>query len=874
MPRWERPQQGGPQKEGPGGSTAGGAQAGPQGLGRGLARGSGPGLPLGEAAQGAPGPLEAAGLAEEPTVAQALSEGLRRVGRRQRPEGALLEGAGVFAVFEDPEAGEGFLGLATLRDVARWPERIFADLVSAGPEEALGPEAPLAEAARRLEGRGGRALPVMERGRFLGAVTRSSLLCALLAREEALRAAWAASAAYHQVLIEHSPVAVAVCEGLCLRYANQQLGRLLGREPAELRGLPLGALAAEEDRGRLLALAEGCLGTLGGGVLEFAAGREGPRLRGYFQALEHAGRTLLCATFVDVTAERRAQGELELARQVFDCADEGFMVTDAQGRILTVNRAFTAVTGYRPEEVLGRTPAVLKSGRQDAAFYQAMWRRLAEEGRWEGEIWNRRKSGEIYPEWLKITAVRDRGGAVRHYIGTFYDITAQKQAAERLRRLSSFDPLTGLPNRLLARAELGRLVREEGPPGRVHAVLFIDLDHFKELNDSLGHGVGDQVLQIVGQRLEGTVRSLARGREPDLVARLGGDEFLILLRGLRRAADARRVAEQLLERLRRPLAVGGRTLLVSASVGIALHPADAEEVEELVRKADIAMYQAKQLGRGRCAFYSQEQDERLRQRMSLRQQVRQALRRHEFLLHFQPQLRLADRAVVGVEALLRWRHPQRGLLGPGAFLDLLLEDRAVEELDRWLLDEALARLRQCREGLGLPGLRVAVNLTPHQFYEPGLPGRLERALARAGLGPEALELEITEQLALNDLEGARRQLHRLRGLGVRVALDDFGTGYSSLNHLRQLEIQALKLDRSFVRRLPEDPRQQVIVRCLAEMARHLGIEVVAEGVETPQEEAMARELGCDLAQGYLYCPPVDPEGLAAPLAALGAGPQG
>ncbi|ROR34508.1 bifunctional diguanylate cyclase/phosphodiesterase [Inmirania thermothiophila] len=552
---------------------------------------------------------------------------------------------------------------------------------------------------------------------------------------------------------------------------------------------------------------------------------------------------------------RRALRELEYARIAFEKTSEGIVVTDRTGAILAVNPAFTRLTGYAPEEVIGENTRILSSGRHEPAFYEAMWRELAEQGQWQGEIWNRRKSGEFYPEWLNITAVREADGEITGYIGIFSDLSRVKAAEEQAAYLAQHDPLTGLPNRALLRDRIQQALAHARRAGERLALLFVDLDRFKDINDTLGHAAGDLVLKAVARRFARCIRA------DDTLARHAGDTFAVLARGIDQADDAARLAQCLLDALAEPVTVEGRQLFLRASIGIAVAPEDAEDPDSLLQHADAAMYEAASAGGGRYHFFAIALEEQARRRLDLEGALRKALERGELLLHYQPQVDLSDGAIVGAEALVRWRHPERGLIPPGEFIPVAEESGLVVPLGEWVLREACRQAYRWRVE-GLPPVRVAVNLSARQFAAGDLAELVERILDETGMEPHYLELELTESALMADTDRAARTLGALRELGVHVAVDDFGTGYSSMAYLRRFPLSALKIDQAFVRGLPGSEEDAAIVGATAALARALGLRTVAEGVATKAQWLKLLQLRVDEIQGELTGWSGPPEELA------------
>lgn len=559
-------------------------------------------------------------------------------------------------------------------------------------------------------------------------------------------------------------------------------------------------------------------------------------------------QTGVVTTLADITHQRESEENLRLADRVFDNSIEAVVITDTQGKILRVNPAFTTVTGYTPEEVLGQSPALLKSGRHDPEFYQGMWEHIANQGYWQGEIWNRRKDGRIYPEWLSISAVRDTAGRLTHYVAIFTDITERKTHEARIAFLAHHDLLTALPNRALMVERIERrLLRSQRDKSRF-ALLFLDLDHFKHINDSLGHEVGDHLLKEIAQRLGECLRA------SDSVGRLGGDEFLILLAELADATDAGAVAEKILERMAPVFELAGHRLASSVSIGIAIFPGDGHDTADLMKNADTAMYHAKAAGRNTFRFFAESMNAASMERLMLDNAMHGALARQEFHLVYQPQVSLLNGQVIGMEALLRWTSPEYGNVPPARFIPLAEDNGHIISIGRWALQEACRNAKQwCDGGRGL--VPVAVNLSARQFQRDDLVTVVKAALQDSGLPPSMLELEITESLLLEHSDDVRDTLVSLKALGVRVSIDDFGTGYSSLSYIKRFRVDRLKIDRSFIRDLDSDPDDAMVVRAIIQLGHNLKMEVVAEGVETLGQLAFLQEEGCETGQGYLFARP-------------------
>lgn len=551
-----------------------------------------------------------------------------------------------------------------------------------------------------------------------------------------------------------------------------------------------------------------------------------------------------------------------LAQMVFRSTAEGIAVTDANANIVEVNPAFEAITGYTRDEVIGHNPSVLQSGRQDREFYAGMWQALLATGQWRGEVWNRRKSGEIYPEWLTISAVKNGTGATSHYVGVFSDISSVKQAQEQIEFLAHHDALTRLPNRALLLERLQHGLTHARRHGQRLAVMLLDLDRFKNVNDSLGHTVGDELLQEIARRISAQIRA------DDTLARLGGDELGLLLEDERSITGIEAVARKLLGVLAAPVVIAEHALTVTASIGISVFPGDGEDAGTLLKNADGAMYEAKKKGRNGYAFFAPELAAGALERLVMESALRAAVARNELVLYYQPQVELASGRVVGVEALVRWCHPELGLVPPAQFVPLAEEIGVIGEIGLWVLDEACAQMARWQaQGLAVP--RVAVNLSAQQLRNDALVDAVAAALRRHGLQAQQLELELTESMIMEQPELARRVLEGLRMLGVQVAVDDFGTGYSSLAYLKLLELDRLKIDQSFVRDIGTDPNDEAITRAVIALANSLGLETVAEGVEHDSQVDFLRAEGCDAAQGYHFGRPLPAEEVVAVLSSSG-----
>ncbi|MGV6395511.1 phosphodiesterase DibA [Pseudomonas caspiana] len=560
--------------------------------------------------------------------------------------------------------------------------------------------------------------------------------------------------------------------------------------------------------------------------------------------------------FMGVDLSLRQQREdherLRLAAAVFDSTLEGVLVTNAQGQIVHVNRAFMEITGYQLDEVLGLTPNKFKSGRHGPEFYRQMYRSILSAGQWSGEIWNRRKSGEVYPQWQSIRSVKDNGGAIKHFVAVFSDITAIKRSEHELLQLAHYDPLTGLPNRLLFTDRTAQALSYARSIKHGCALLLIDLDHFKNINDSLGHNVGDEVLKAAAQRIQSLFDTKIT------IARLGGDEFGLLVENCQQVIQAAGYAQRILDGFKTPFVLENQQLFISASVGISLFPSDASNAEQLLRNADSALFKAKSDGREAYALYTEELTAHAQQRVELASELRRAIEQHELRVFYQPIHSLQDSRIMGVEALVRWQHPVRGLVPPGEFIPIAEQIGLIADIDAWVLRTSCQQMCDWLTA-GVDISFVAVNVSSRLFSSGQLDVQVAHVLRETGLDPARLELEVTESAVMQDPEQAIEQLHRLRDLGLSLAIDDFGTGYSSLLRLKRMPVQKLKIDQGFVAGLPSDEDDIAIVRAIIVLAKSMGMRVLAEGIEHADQAGFLRDSGCQLGQGYWFARPMPAE---------------
>ncbi|MHA6232063.1 phosphodiesterase DibA [Pseudomonas fluorescens group sp. PF-69] len=561
-------------------------------------------------------------------------------------------------------------------------------------------------------------------------------------------------------------------------------------------------------------------------------------------------RLLRCLGIGAKLRERSEDRErLRQAAAVFDCTREGVLVTNHDGLIVHVNRAFIQITGYQSEEVLGQRPNLFKSGRHPAAFYQAMFATLQSKGEWSGEIWNRRKSGEIYPQWQTIRLIHDDRGRLSHFVAVFSDISAIKNSEHELIRLAHHDPLTDLPNRLLFTDRAQQALTSAQAQKRGCALLMVDLDHFKMINDSLGHTIGDHMLKAVAERL-------AAMFGPGItLARLGGDEFAVLAESCPQLVQAAALAQRIIDGLKEPFLIDEHQLFINTSIGISLFPGDALSAEQLLRNADSALFKAKSAGRNGYALYTEELTAHAQQRVELAFELRRALEQQQLRVFYQPVHDLKTSRMIGVEALVRWEHPERGLVSPAEFIPVAERTGLISEIDAWVMQQACQQMCQWQQA-GVALSFVAVNVSSRLFARRELYQQVAQVLRDTGLDPAYLELEVTESAVMEDPEVALEQMHRLRELGVRLAIDDFGTGYSSLLRLKRLPVQKLKIDQGFVAGLPGDEDDGAIVRVIIALAHSMGMQVQAEGIEQVEQAALLLELGSHLGQGYWFGRPV------------------
>ena len=552
--------------------------------------------------------------------------------------------------------------------------------------------------------------------------------------------------------------------------------------------------------------------------------------------------------YTDITEKRQQEAQLLLAERVFAHSSEALLITDRAGVIINVNKAFSLITGYPHEEAVGQTPRILKSNRHDEAFYRTMWTSVAEKGSWEGEVWDQRKGGEIYPKWLSITVVRDSHGDILNYIGCFSDITERKAAQEKIEYLAHHDALTSLPNRLLLRDRFVHAREQARRTGRSIAFMFLDLDHFKRINDSLGHRIGDDLLIAVVKRLRSCLR------ECDTLSRQGGDEFILILNDIDGKETAAKVAEKIITSLNQAFEIGLHSLNTSVSIGISLAPLDGDDFDSLLQKSDTAMYVSKERMRGTFSFFHQSMDDSAKRRLDLSNSLRRALSAKQFQLVYQPQVYADSGRVFGAEALLRWYPEDRAPISPTEFIPLAEEIGMILPIGEWVIGQACEQARRWRDD-GL-NCRIAVNVSGVQIYRDDIVAAVQRAARCAGISPELIQVELTESTLIEDSLLVQDAISGLKAIGASVAIDDFGTGYSSLAYLKRFRVDKLKIDRSFIADACSNEESAAMTRAVISIAHSLNMRSIAEGVETPEQLAFIRQAGCNEVQGYFYSQPL------------------
>ncbi|HEY5993204.1 MAG TPA: EAL domain-containing protein [Gallionellaceae bacterium] len=557
----------------------------------------------------------------------------------------------------------------------------------------------------------------------------------------------------------------------------------------------------------------------------------------------------------DITARKKSEEQLRLTAKIFESSHDSIIITDTSGTIISVNPAFTRITGYSAEEAIGQNPRILNSGKQSKEFYADMWGDLGRNGYWNGEIWNRRKDGASYVGRLSISALRDETGRVTHFVGATSDITEFKLAQERVRHLAYYDQLTGLPNGSLLRDRVNQLITSSLRDRREFALIFIDLDNFKNVNDSLGHHVGDLLLQSIAGRMRTAVR------EMDTVARMGGDEFVVVLPDVG-AEGAQQVARKIIGQVTNSFGIGAHRITMTTSAGIGVFPKDGNDIEAILKNAELALYRAKSKGKNDYAFFTEDMNTLAVERLRMENDLRNALLNEDLVLYYQPQVSMTTGKVIGMEALVRWPHPTQKMIPPDQFIGVAEESDLIIQLGEWTIHEACRQMKQWQRH-GLQILPVAVNISAKQMRHADFYDSIESALRKTGLESKYLELELTERAMMMDMDRSLAVMNRVGVMGVKFAVDDFGTGYSSLAYLKHLPLDKLKIDKSFVRDIAIDENDREISNTIIQLAHGLNLSVVAEGVETQQQMSILLGQGCDGAQGYLFSRPLPSHEVAA-----------
>ena len=578
---------------------------------------------------------------------------------------------------------------------------------------------------------------------------------------------------------------------------------------------------------------------------------------GSYRDIEIAGRNLISNPVIggivltgrDITERKQAEGRLRLTAKVFENTLEGILITDVSGNIIEVNKAFSTITGYSREELLGKNPRILQSGHQSRSFYESMWQSINETGHWAGEVWNRNKDGETYAEWLTISAIHDDAGKPTHYVGISSDITQLKKHEKQLEHIAHYDALTGIPNRTLLGDRMKQAIARAAREQNMMAVCYLDLDGFKPINDTFGHEIGDRVLIEISQRIQHSLRG------GDTVARLGGDEFVILLLGLERGEECSLTLERLLNLIAEPIDINGKTLDLSASIGVSIYPLDDEDADTLLRHADQAMYVAKQSGKNRFYIYDPALDQRARNQQELLKSIQHGLQSNQFELYYQPKIDLHTQQLVGVEALIRWNHPEMGLLHPIKFLPAIENTAFDIVIGEWVIATALHQL-DLWSAAGLD-IEISINISAYHLESPHFVAKLEQQLRQhPNLPANRFQIEVLETAALEDIALVTRVIEGCKKIGVCFALDDFGTGYSSLSYLSSLPVDVLKIDQSFIRNLVTSKGDHAIVLGIIALSKVFDLKTVAEGIETNEHFYALRKMGCDIGQGYAIARPM------------------
>ena len=571
----------------------------------------------------------------------------------------------------------------------------------------------------------------------------------------------------------------------------------------------------------------------------------------FFSTFYKSDNNLIIHVCEDITLQKQRELELEQSAIFFENSSEGIMLSNSKNVIISVNEAFCTITGYTKDEAIGKTPAILNSGVHDKAYYENMYNALKYNKKFKGEIWNRRKNGEIYPEWLSISVVYNERYKEKFYIAIFTDITSLKESDKKIHFYANHDSLTSLPNRFQFESHLKNALENARNEKTKLAVLFIDVDKFKDINDTFGHKVGDDILITVSKKLKSVIR------EQDLLARLGGDEFVIIAKNIKDESSVHVLLQKIMQVMQTPIIIDKKSFKVSLSIGVAIYPQSAQSSDELIKNADIAMYEVKNSGRNNFAIYNPNMSSRVTQKVTLQRELLDALKHDEFVMHYQPIIDIVSHKVVGAEALVRWQHPTRGLLYPNEFLNFVSESEMEREFGYLIFQKVFQEYHTIASQLKNETFKIAINVSANHFFDPEFVPKLQDLCRDFLMVPSCIELEILEtQLILNPQE-AQGKFNALKELGFMIALDDFGTGYSSLNYLKSFQVNKLKIDQSFIRDIMEDKEDEAIVQAIINLAKLFNMRVQAEGVETQEIYEKIKGYGCDYSQGYLHAKPLD-----------------
>ena len=676
----------------------------------------------------------------------------------------------------------------------------------------------------------------------------------LLESEKVIRALREREAHFRQLFERHNAVMLLIDhQSRIIVDANPAAAQFYGYPLESLRGMNVSRINAQPESEIQRQRQQAILGKQNTFVFDHRLANGVVRaVESHISTVIYRGRSLFFSIIHDITERKQAEADLRIAATAFE-AQEGLIITDAEGVILRVNQAFAETAGYTAEEIVGKTPRMLKSGRHNADFYRDMWKTIKQTGTWQGEIWDRRKNGEIYPKWLTITAVKGDDGLTTHYVGSHIDITERKAADEKIKHLAFYDSLTGLPNRRLLMDRLGHALASSARTGKQGALLFIDMDNFKSLNDTLGHDVGDLLLQQVAQRLTSCVR------EVDTVSRLGGDEFMVVLenlggQALEAASRTEAITEQVMAALNRTFQLGTYQHHCTPSIGATLFNGHQATIEELMKQADISMYKAKQAGRNTLRFFDPQMQTSVDAHAALESDLAKALEHRQFQLHYQIQVDELN-CPLGAETLIRWIHPERGFVSPAQFIPLAEETGLILQIGLWVLETACAQLKIWEQDAITRDLALAVNVSAKQFRQAGFVDQVQAVVQHYGINPTLLKLELTESMLVDDIEKIIATMNTLKEAGIQFSMDDFGTGYSSLQYLKRLPLDQLKIDMSFVRDMTAKS-DNAIVQTIIAMAHSLNLNVIAEGVETEEQLQLLYSYGCHHYQGYLFSKPL------------------